>query len=85
MTELDDFYATLKRVTSEEKSLRPIAKTIALFRVAVEFGGVHMGFPRLTFLMSRLLTVTLGITAGDEESSYEEILEDFGTDEKTKH
>ena len=85
MTELDDFYEVLEEVTSKEKSLSPSAKTIALFRVAVEFGGAHMGFSRLTYLMSRLLTVTLGITAGDEESSFEEILEDFGTDEKTKH
>jgi len=44
-----------------------------------------MGLPTVSYLLSRILTITLGILAGDEESSYDDILEEFDTDDHVKH
>ena len=65
--DLDLLYNRLRKVAeSEEYNITPVARTIAVFRVAVEYGVTTMGFPVLTYLMAKLLTVALGIMGGDE-------------------
>ena len=87
MAHLDDFYADIiNRVSNSELDVSPSGRVVALFRVAVEYGVVHMGMPTLTYLMSRLLTITLGVMVGDKEANYDDILENFdpnNPDEKT--
>ena len=44
-----------------------------------------MGIPTLTYLMSRLLTVTLGVMVGDKDATYDDILEEFDTEGEVPH
>jgi len=85
-SELEEFYNELTEFTENtSKLVSPVARTVALFRVAVEYGAVQMGLPMLAYLMSRLLTITLGLATGDEEANYDDILEEFDTDGVIKH
>jgi len=84
--DLDTFYDEVVALTEETRlDVSPVARTVALFRVAVEYGAVQMGLPMLAYLMSRLLTITLGLATGDEEVNYDNILEEFDTDSEIKH
>ena len=69
----------------EELSLTPASKTIVLFRVAIESGAKELGLPRVVHIISRLMTVTIGILAGDEEANYDSILEDWDIADKPQH
>ncbi len=75
----------IKLAESEEYDVSHAARTIAIFRVAIEYGVTTMGFPLLTYLMAKLLTVALGIMAGDESATYEDILDDFEEEVQMKH
>ena len=84
--DLDLLYNKLTEITqSKEYEISDVARTIAVFRVAVEYGVTTMGFPVLTYLMAKLLTVALGIMAGDESATYEDILDDFEEEDQLKH
>lgn len=51
------------------------AATVAMLRVATETGAQTIG-PYLTcYLLSRVLTITLGLTVGDEDATYDGTLE----------
>jgi len=86
VADLDNFYSELTDLAEGSPlEVSPAARTVALFRVAVEYGAVQMGLPTLSYLMSRLLTITLGLASGDEEANYDDILEEFDTDGVIKH
>jgi len=86
VADLETFYDEVVALTEETSlDVSPVARTVALFRVAVEYGAVQMGLPMLAYLMSRLLTITLGLATGDEEVNYDNILEEFDTDSEIKH
>ena len=86
MKDMESFYEEMTNLV-EGSPLRvsPIGRVVALFRVAVEYGAVQIGLPTLAYLMSRILTITLGIATGDEEAQYDDILEEFDTDGEVKH
>jgi hypothetical protein len=84
--DLELLYSDLTKVAeSEEYDISHVARTIAIFRVAIEYGASSIGFPFLTYLMAKLLTVALGITAGDKSASYEDILDLFEEEDQLKH
>jgi len=56
-----------------------------LFRIAIETGAEELGLPRVMYLLSRLMTATIGIMSGDEEINYYSILEDWDTDDQSQH
>jgi len=86
MADIDDFYADIiGRVSDSKLDVSPSGRVVALFRVAVEYGAVHMGIPTLTYLMSRLLTITLGVMVGDKDATYDDILEEFDTEGEVPH
>ena len=86
MADIDDFYADIiGRVSNSELDVSPSGRVVALFRVAVEYGAVHMGIPTLTYLMSRLLAITLGVMVGDKDATYDDILEEFDTEGEVPH
>jgi biotin synthase-like enzyme len=85
-SDLEILYNKLTKLAeSEEYDVSHVARTIAIFRVAIEYGVTTMGFPLLTYLMAKLLTVALGIMAGDESATYEDILDDFEEEVQLKH
>ena len=85
-SDLEILYNKLTKLAeSEEYDVSHVARTIAIFRVAIEYGVTTMGFPLLTYLMAKLLTVALGIMAGDESATYEDILDDFEEEDQLKH
>ena len=86
MTEkMDTFYRELTNRTNEELSLTAASKTIILFRIAIETGAEELGLPRVVYLLSRLMTATIGIMSGDEEVDYYSILEDWDIDDTPQH
>ena len=86
MNDIDSFYKEMTNlVEGSPLDVSPTGRVVALFRVAVEYGAVQIGLPTLAYLMSRILTITLGIATGDEEATYDNILEEFETDGKVKH
>ena len=85
-SDIDSFYQEVKDVVEGSPlSISPVGRTVALFRLTLEYGAMHMGLPTVSYLLSRTLTITLGILAGDEESSYDDILEEFDTEDHVKH
>jgi|TARA_R100000963_G_C4616373_1_gene85200 hypothetical protein len=82
---MDEFYRELTDRTTKKFSLTPASKTIILFRVAIETGAKELGLPRVVYLLSRLMTATIGIMSGDEEVNYSSILEDWDIDNKSQH
>ena len=86
MTDIDSFYEEITNlVEGSPLEVSSTGRVVALFRVAVEYGAVQIGLPTLAYLMSRILTITLGIATGDEEAKYDDILEEFDTDGEVKH
>jgi len=86
MTDIDSFYEEITNlVEGSPLEVSSTGRVVALFRVAVEYGAVQIGFPTLAYLMSRILTITLGIATGDEEATYDNVLEEFDTDHEVKH
>jgi|TARA_R110000824_G_scaffold158903_2_gene333007 hypothetical protein len=83
--DMDQFYRELTDRTNQKFSLTPASKTIILFRVAIETGAKELGLPKVVYLISRLLTATIGIMSGDEEIDYASVLEDWDTDNTSQH
>ena len=85
MAEINEFYDDIMDMTTTSKlDVSSSARVVALFRVAIEYGAAHMGVPTLTYLLSRLLTITLGVMVGDKEATYD-ILEEFDQEEEMQH
>ena len=86
MKDLDSFYEDITNtVEGSPLDISPIGRIVALLRVTVEYGAVQVGLPSLAYLLSRILTITLGMATGDEEATYDDILEEFDTDGEVKH
>jgi hypothetical protein len=83
--DLEAFHRGIQRQISSNTSLSSESKSVVLFRAAIETGAQEMGLPKVVHLMSRLLTITVGIMAGDSDSSYEEILADLDTSDTPPH
>ena len=86
MNDIDSFYKEMTNlVEGSPLDVSPTGRVVAVFRVAVEYGAVQIGLPTVAYLMSRILTITLGIAGGDEEATYDSVLEEFETDGEMKH
>ena len=86
MNDIDSFYKEITNLVEESPlEVSPTGRVVALFRVAVEYGAVQIGLPTLSYLMSRILTITLGIASGDKEAAYDDVLEEFETYDEVKH
>lgn len=83
--DLDDFYHQVSEATLRNTSLSSSSKSVVLFRVAIESGAAEIGLPKVLYLMSKLMTVTIGIIAGDADASYEEVLEELDTSDMSEH
>jgi|TARA_R110000744_G_scaffold87015_1_gene170073 hypothetical protein len=82
--EYDQFYDKLKTFLNATSSdLSPSERSIVTFRVALEDACEGMGVNGGVYMMSRLLSLTLGIVAGDEAANIEEVMEGF--DYETMH
>jgi|TARA_R110000796_G_scaffold56697_3_gene131305 hypothetical protein len=84
MGDYEEYYAKLGNfVENCPSKLSQEEKAIVLFRVALEAsteaGGVH----RSTHIMCKLLSITLGIVAGDESTDVDMMMETFS--DETKH
>ena len=86
MNDIDSFYKEMTNlVEGSPLEVSPTGRVVALFRVAVEYGAVQIGLPALAYLMSRILTITLGIAGGDKGATYDDVLEEFETYGEVKH
>jgi|TARA_B100000315_G_scaffold135782_2_gene125064 hypothetical protein len=82
---LDNFYDEVQKISEATDDLSETAKAVVLFRVATESSAREVGWESAVYLMSRLMTVTLGVMAGDEEESFEKILADLDLGDMTSH
>ena len=77
MSSINNFHDVIAALVDLEDELSPIAKTIALFRIAIDYGSQSLGIATMVHLMSKMLTVTLAIMIGNNEATYESLLEEF--------
>ena len=86
MNDIDSFYKEMTNlVEGSPLEVSTTGRVVALFRVAVEYGAAQIGLPAVAYLMSRILTITLGIAGGDKEATYDGVLEEFETYGEVKH
>ena len=81
---MNDFYEKLKSFTEASDDLSETEKAVVLFRVALENNASEVGLVSSMYLMSKLMTATLGIMA-DEEDSFEKNFPDLDENEMTRH
>jgi len=77
---LNAFYRKIENVSSEwpDDRITPSEKTIALLRVAFESGLEDLGANGVMYLVSHMMTTTLGIMNDvDNEASFDDILHGF--------
>tara|TARA_R100001143_G_C3348199_1_gene128006 strand:- start:1360 stop:1626 length:267 start_codon:yes stop_codon:yes gene_type:complete len=80
----EQFYeSTREFVTNHPSALTQEERAVVLFRVALEQGSEALGVQHACFVMSKLLTITLGIAAGEESLTFESWLHSCGNG--TKH
>ena len=87
MSNLDKFYEKLLTLIDEEQSLSAESKSVALFRAAIETGASEMGVEKVVYVMSKLMTTTMGIVTmeDEEEISYKDLLKDWDKSDVTEH
>tara|TARA_R100000322_G_scaffold9615_1_gene5998 strand:- start:368 stop:631 length:264 start_codon:yes stop_codon:yes gene_type:complete len=87
LSNLDKFYEKLLTVIDEEQSLSAESKSVALFRAAIETGASEMGVEKVVYVMSKLMTTTMGIVSmeDEEEISYKDLLKDWDKSDVTEH
>ena len=88
MSNLDKFYEKLLTVIDEEQSLSAESKSVALFRAAIETGASEMGVEKVVYVMSKLMTTTMGIVSvasEEDEISYKDLLKDWDKSDVTEH
>tara|TARA_R110000824_G_scaffold106438_3_gene251504 strand:+ start:6177 stop:6437 length:261 start_codon:yes stop_codon:yes gene_type:complete len=83
--DVEEFYQELTARVDNKLSLAPAAKTIILFRVAIETGAKELGLPKVVYLLSRLMTETIGIMSGDDEVDYASVLQDWDPENTSQH
>ena len=81
---MNDFYEKLKKFTEASDDLSETEKAVVLFRVALENNASEVGLESSMYLMLKLMTATIGVMAGEEES-FEQILPDLDENEMTRH
>ena len=82
---LNNFYDEVQKISEATDDLSETAKAVVLFRIAFERSTCEVGLNPTMHLLSRLMTTTLGIMAGDEEESFERTLEGFDVGDMTSH
>jgi len=88
LSNLDKFYEKLLTVIDEEQSLSAESKSVALFRAAIETGASEMGVEKVVYVMSKLMTTTMGIVSvasEEDEISYKDLLKDWDKSDVTEH
>jgi len=87
LSNLDKFYEKLLTVIDEEQSLSAESKSVALFRAAIETGASEMGVEKVVYVMSKLMTTTMGIVSmeGEDEIYYKDLLKDWDKSDVTEH
>tara|TARA_R100000995_G_scaffold67093_1_gene35766 strand:+ start:246 stop:509 length:264 start_codon:yes stop_codon:yes gene_type:complete len=87
LSNLDKFYEKLLTVIDEEQSLSAESKSVALFRAAIETGASEMGVEKVVYVMSKLMTTTMGIVSMEDEDeiSYKDLLKDWDKSDVTEH
>ena len=87
MSNLDKFYEKLLTVIDGEQSLSAESKSVALFRAAIETGASEMGVEKVVYVMSKLMTTTMGIVSMEDgdEISYKDLLKDWDKSDVTEH
>tara|TARA_R100000781_G_scaffold106280_1_gene70284 strand:- start:355 stop:621 length:267 start_codon:yes stop_codon:yes gene_type:complete len=75
----EEFYeSTREFVINHPSALSQEERAVVLFRVALEQGSEALGVQHACFVMSKLLTITLGIAAGEESLTFESWLHSCG-------
>tara|TARA_R100001509_G_scaffold52447_1_gene28807 strand:- start:724 stop:981 length:258 start_codon:yes stop_codon:yes gene_type:complete len=85
MKVLDDFYKEVRELADKNTDVTTEMKSVVLFRAAFEAGAAEMGIEKTLYIVSKLMTTTLGIMAGEQGSSFEEVLEDLDTSDMSEH
>jgi hypothetical protein len=88
LSNLDKFYEKLLTVIDGEQSLSAESKSVALFRAAIETGASEMGVEKVVYVMSKLMTTTMGIVSvasEEDEISYKDLLKDWDKSDVTEH
>tara|TARA_R110000824_G_scaffold353844_2_gene540933 strand:+ start:5395 stop:5670 length:276 start_codon:yes stop_codon:yes gene_type:complete len=84
MAGYEEYYEEVQDVLEDVSSaLSDEEKSIVLFRIALEKVSNTLGVHQAAYIMSQLLTTTLGIIAEDDTADYDNILDKFI--DQTKH
>ena len=81
---MNKFYKEVQNVSEVTDDLSESSKAVVLMRVAIERTAQENGIEDSAYLISRLLTVTLGIMAG-KEVAYEEVIDELEIKNMTEH
>jgi|TARA_Y100000310_G_scaffold48876_1_gene45194 hypothetical protein len=83
---MEDFYKEAHALAeSAAEDMSGAAQTVVLFRVALERGSAEIGMMPTIHLLSKLLTTTFGIMAGDDDVSFDNVLDGFDVEDETPH
>ena len=82
---MNDFYEKVQKVSEANDDLSETAKAVVLMRAAIEGSAREVGIESTVYLVSKLMTATLGIMAGDEQASFENMLDTLDSDGMTTH
>ena len=82
---MQNFYQQATALAESAEDISGAAQTVVLFRVALERGALEIGMMPTIHLLSKLLTMTFGIMAGDEDISFDGVLDGFDVDDETPH
>jgi NurA-like 5'-3' nuclease len=85
MKALDNFYKEIRELTDGNAKITAEMKSVVLFRAAFEVGAAEMGIEKTMYIVSKLMTTTLGIMAGEQGSSFEDVLEELDTSDMSEH
>jgi hypothetical protein len=80
---MDRFYDGVHSFSEANGDISESEKVVVLFRVALERGAGEIGLIPTIHLLSKLLTTTIGVMAGeDEDVSFEGILDVFDVEDE---
>jgi len=82
---MEDFYKQAHALAESAGDMSGAAQTVVFFRVALERGAQEIGMMPTIHLLSKLLTTTFGIMAGDDDASFDGVLDGFDVEDETPH
>ena len=82
---MENFYQQATALAESAEDVSGAAQTVVLFRVALERGAAEIGMASTIHLLLKLVTTTFGIMAGDEDISFDNVLDGFDVDDETPH